>query len=125
MYLTPVATRSAVVGKTEMYNAVTNRCLNGRSQREEHRVMSVIVELTAAGKDGQVMVAMVTPSDIVIDIIDEITQDAEPYVKEGVMDAGDWELEIEGQAVSRCKTMRQLKVKDLTYMTIRVKAAAG
>lgn len=98
-------TRSAVVEKTELYSAVTNRCLNGRSQREEHRVTSVIVELKEAGRDGQVMVAIMTPSDRVIDIIDEITQDAESYVKEGVMEAGDWELKTECQIVSRCKTM--------------------
>ena len=52
--------------------------------------MSVIVDLEKAGRAAQVMIVMVTPTDRVIDIIDELTQDAEPYVKEGVMDAGEW-----------------------------------
>ena len=111
--------RSREVNKSEVVSTVNRRCLNGRSTRAEHTVTSVIVDLEGAGRPGEVTVVMVTPTDRVADIMDELRQDAEPISRPGVMPSEGWELVIEGSVLKRAATMWQLKMKDLAVLTIK------
>ena len=113
------AHRSREVNRSEVVGAVSRRCLSGRSTRAEHTAKSVTVDLEGARRPGEVTVVMVTPTDRIAYIMDELRQDAEPISRPGVMPSEGWELVTEGSVLKRAATMRQLKMKDLAVLTIK------